>query len=84
MNTTSSQMIRPQVRVIDGLSVRYAENEPRDIHALLLSPWPESIYCYEPTWWNLGDEADQAALCGFVSMTSIPSRNLAPAMSFGN
>jgi hypothetical protein len=34
--------------------------------------------------WNLGDEADQAALCGFVSMTSIPSRNLAPAMSFGN
>jgi hypothetical protein len=33
---------------------------------------------------NLGDEADQAALCGFVSMTSIPSRNLAPAMSFGN
>ncbi len=34
--------------------------------------------------WNLDDEADQAALCGFVSMTSIPSRNLAPAMSFGN
>jgi hypothetical protein len=34
--------------------------------------------------WNLGDEVDQAALCGFVSMTSIPSRNLAPAMSFGN
>jgi hypothetical protein len=34
--------------------------------------------------WNLGDEADQAALCGFVSMTSIPSRNLAPAMSLGN
>ncbi|MGY3333548.1 DNA-directed RNA polymerase specialized sigma54-like protein [Mesorhizobium sp. USDA 4775] len=34
--------------------------------------------------WNLGDEADQAALCGFNSMTSIPSWNLAPAMSFGN
>jgi hypothetical protein len=34
--------------------------------------------------WNLGDEADQAALWGFVSMTSIPSRNLAPAMSLGN
>ncbi|MGY3333442.1 transposase-like protein [Mesorhizobium sp. USDA 4775] len=29
-------------------------------------------------------EADQAALCGFNSMTSIPSWNLAPAMSFGN
>jgi hypothetical protein len=34
--------------------------------------------------WNLGDEADQAALCGFSSMTSIPSWNLAPAMSLGN
>ncbi|NGO54558.1 PAS domain S-box protein [Allomesorhizobium camelthorni] len=34
--------------------------------------------------WNLGDEADQAALCGFSSMNSIPSWNLAPAMSFGN
>ena len=26
--------------------------------------------------WNLGDEADQAALCGFNSMTSIPSCSL--------
>ncbi|QND55240.1 hypothetical protein [Mesorhizobium huakuii] len=33
---------------------------------------------------NLGDEADQAALCGFSSMTSIPSWNVAPAMSLGN
>jgi pimeloyl-ACP methyl ester carboxylesterase len=47
---TSSQSIRPQFRTIDGLSIRYAESESRDDHALLLSPWPESIYCYEPTW----------------------------------
>lgn len=33
---------------------------------------------------NLGDEVDQAALCGFISMTSIPSWNLTPASSFGN
>ena len=62
MNTTSSQMIRPQVRVIDGLSVRYAENEPRDIHALLLSPWPESIYCYEPTWNRLVEHTHLVAI----------------------
>ena len=33
---------------------------------------------------NLGDKVDQAALCGFISMTSIPSWNLTPASSFGN
>ena len=52
---TLSQSIRPQVRTIDGLSIRYAESEPRDDHALLLSPWPESIYCYEPTWNRLAE-----------------------------
>ncbi len=50
MTTTLSQSIQPQVRTIDGLSIGYAESEPRNDHALLLSPWPESIYCYEPTW----------------------------------
>ena len=53
MDTTLSQSIQPQVRTIDGLSIRYAESAPRDDHALLLSPWPESIYCYEPTWTRL-------------------------------
>jgi hypothetical protein len=33
---------------------------------------------------NLGDEVDQAAFWGFISVTSIPSWNLAPAISFGN
>jgi hypothetical protein len=41
---TSSQSIQPQIRTIDGLSIRNAENEPRGDHALLLSPWPESTY----------------------------------------
>jgi hypothetical protein len=31
-----------QSRIIDGLSIRFAESEDRDDHALLLSPWPES------------------------------------------
>jgi hypothetical protein len=30
--------IQPQFRTIDGLSIRYAESEPRETHALLLSP----------------------------------------------
>ena len=36
-------------RAIDGLSIRYAESEPRDDRALLPSLRPESIYRYEPT-----------------------------------
>jgi pimeloyl-ACP methyl ester carboxylesterase len=54
--------IEPQVRSIDGLSIRYAESEPRDDHALLLSPWPESIYCYEPTWSRLAEHTHLVAI----------------------
>jgi pimeloyl-ACP methyl ester carboxylesterase len=60
--TTLSQSIQPQVRTIDGLSIRYAESEPRDDHALLLSPWPESIYCYEPTWNRLAEHTHLVAI----------------------
>jgi pimeloyl-ACP methyl ester carboxylesterase len=62
MPTTLSQSIRPQVRTIDGLSIRYAESEPRKDHALLLSPWPESIYCYEPTWTRLAENTHLVAI----------------------
>jgi pimeloyl-ACP methyl ester carboxylesterase len=54
--------IQPQWRTIDGLSIRYAESEPRDTHALLLSPWPESIYAFEPTWARLAQQAHLVAI----------------------
>jgi pimeloyl-ACP methyl ester carboxylesterase len=62
MPATLSQSIRPQVRTIDGLAIRYAESEPRGDHALLLSPWPESIYCYEPTWNRLAERTHLVAM----------------------
>ncbi len=62
MSTTLTQAIQPRVRTIDGLSIRYAESEPRDHHALLLSPWPESIYCYEPTWSRLAEHTHLVAV----------------------
>src|ERR1700744_6287271 len=62
MAVTSRQTIQPQVRNIDGLSIRYAESEPRDDHALLLSPWPESIYSYEPTWSRLAQRMHLVAI----------------------
>jgi pimeloyl-ACP methyl ester carboxylesterase len=45
--------IQPQFRTIDGLAIRFAESENRDDHALLLSPWPESLFAFEPTWERL-------------------------------
>lgn len=56
------QTIRPQTRTIDGLSIRFAESEPRPDHALLLSPWPESIYSYEPTWQRLSERMHLVAI----------------------
>ena len=55
-------MIEPQVRTIDGLRIRYAESESRAEHALLLSPWPESIYAYEPTWTRLAQRTHLIAI----------------------
>jgi pimeloyl-ACP methyl ester carboxylesterase len=51
--TTLTIPIHTQFRTIDGLSMRYAESEPRDEHALLLSPWPESLFAFAPTWEHL-------------------------------
>ena len=33
-------------RTIDGLSIRFAESELRNTDALLLSPWPQSVFAY--------------------------------------
>jgi pimeloyl-ACP methyl ester carboxylesterase len=48
--------------MIDGLTIRYARSDPRDDQALLLSPWPESIYCYAPTWDQLAEHAELVAV----------------------
>jgi pimeloyl-ACP methyl ester carboxylesterase len=54
--------IQTQFRTIDGLSIRFAESEDRDVHALLLSPWPESLYAFEPTWLRLAEHAHLVAV----------------------
>jgi pimeloyl-ACP methyl ester carboxylesterase len=48
--TMRNQSIQPQFRTIDGLSIRIADSGEGDEHALLLSPWPESLYAFEPMW----------------------------------
>src|SRR3984957_20857223 len=54
--------IQMQFRVIDGLSVRFAESEDRDDHALLLSPWPESLLAFEPMWARLAERTHLVAI----------------------
>ena len=54
--------IQPQFRTIDGLSIRFAQSEQRDDHALLLSPWPESLFAFEPTWERLAEHTHLVAI----------------------
>ncbi len=62
MTTWLNTPIQMQFRVIDGLSVRFAESEDRGDHALLLSPWPESLLAFEPTWARLAEHAHLVAV----------------------
>ena len=55
----TSQM---QFRTIDGLAIRFAESEDRDDHALLLSPWPESLLAFEPAWARLAEHTHLVAV----------------------
>jgi pimeloyl-ACP methyl ester carboxylesterase len=54
--------VNPTFRMIDGVSVRFVESEPRDSDALLLSPWPESVVAYEPTWSRLAEMTHLVAI----------------------
>ncbi|MFF4197892.1 alpha/beta fold hydrolase [Nonomuraea sp. NPDC001831] len=58
----STSPITLKTITLDGLTVRYAESEQRDTHALLLSPWPESLYAYEPMWAELAVDVHVVAV----------------------
>ena len=64
MNTTLRASLQPKFRTIDGLSIRFAESEDRSLgaHALLLSPWPESLFAFEATWPRLAEHANLVAV----------------------
>jgi pimeloyl-ACP methyl ester carboxylesterase len=60
----SETLIETQFRTIEGLSVRFAESEDGDRgeHALLLSPWPESLLAFDPIWERLAEHARLVAV----------------------
>ena len=62
MATSTASPIKTKTRVIDGLSIRYAESDPREVSAILLSPWPESLYTFEQMWSRLAEHAHLVAI----------------------
>jgi pimeloyl-ACP methyl ester carboxylesterase len=62
MSTLPKTSIEPQFRTIDGLQIRFAESEDRSEHALLLSPWPESLFAFDQMWDRLAQEAHLVAV----------------------
>lgn len=63
MSTPSSNShVRPQFTRIDGLSIRFAESEARRQDAILLSPWPESVFAFAQPWSQLAENAHLVAV----------------------
>jgi pimeloyl-ACP methyl ester carboxylesterase len=75
MSTSLQPAIQTQSRVIDGLEIRFAESDQRDVHALLLSPWPESLYAFDQMWERLAEHTHLVAvdLPGFGHSEGRPS-----------
>src|SRR5262249_24851771 len=57
-----SALIHPKTITVDGLSVRYAEGGQNGPDAILMSPWPESVYAFEPAWPHLATAAHLVAI----------------------
>jgi pimeloyl-ACP methyl ester carboxylesterase len=62
MSISTDSPIETQIRKIGGLSIRYAESEPRDVSAILTSPWPESLFTFEQMWLRLAEHAQLVAI----------------------
>jgi hypothetical protein len=71
--TSTGSPIKTQIRKIDGLSVPYAESEPRDVAAILLSPRPESLCTLEQMWSRLAGPGS-ASQAGRRNTSRVPPR----------
>src|ERR1700743_145348 len=60
---TRTPEIQAQTRRAGGVEIRYAEaNAGAEPTVLLLSPWPESLYAWEPLWPRLASAAHVIAI----------------------
>jgi pimeloyl-ACP methyl ester carboxylesterase len=53
---------QPTFRTIDGVSIRFVESEQRNADALLMNPWPESVFAYESIWSRLAETTHLVAI----------------------
>jgi pimeloyl-ACP methyl ester carboxylesterase len=59
----SEHMIEPTITTVDDMLIRYALSpKPGAQTVVLLSPWPESIYAYLPTWQTLAENFSLVAV----------------------
>lgn len=55
--------MEPDIRVADGLKIRFAEAGPRQADAVLLtSPWPESLLAFRKIWDRLSERFHVVAI----------------------
>src|SRR6202008_208153 len=52
----------PTFRTIEEVSIRFVESARQGVDALLLSPWPESVFAYEASWSQLAERAHLVAI----------------------
>ena len=57
MSSWLNTSFQTRFRVIDGLTIRFAQSDDQIDHALLLSPWPESLLAFGPIWARLAERA---------------------------
>ena len=72
-----SALIHPKTITVDGLSVRYAEGGQDGPDAILMSPWPESVYAFEPAW-------PQLAVAAHLVQRFHETAELSGILSFGD
>jgi pimeloyl-ACP methyl ester carboxylesterase len=60
--TWLNESFEMRFRLIEGLTVRYAASEDHGDHALLLSPWPDSLLAFVPVWWRLAKHTHLVAV----------------------
>src|SRR5262245_28537413 len=57
-----SALIHPKTITVDGLLVRYAEGGQDGPDAILMSPWPETVYGLKPACSHLAATAHLVAI----------------------
>ncbi len=62
MTTWLNASFEMRFRLIGGLTVRFAASDDHSDHALLPSPWPESLLAFEPVWWRLAERTHLVAV----------------------